>query len=340
VSIRGSRQFQDFEDSLMPRPEFERHAQGGLQIAVASSPAAYFEGRTSQSERALAPTDALEILRKLGSYRRQNSLALARREMGRIERTLFMLEWLRDPALRRQVTAGINTGEAHDALARAVCFNRFGEIRDRSFENQRHRACGVNLIVAAITLWHIVYLRRATSLLETSHPFTSSLLQHVSPLCWEHVNLTGDYTWHSNKRVAKGLPTHPNTSKLQKRLRRALAYMNFRSVRCPFCKARLLRSLTFVLLLPTDERLVQVKREEHIWDAAFATGISLPALCHQGYGLTRAAKLESPGEVDQSDSPISPKTEKPDSFCLAGGAENSMDFRRATAGAKNKISHA
>jgi hypothetical protein len=98
--------------------------------------------------------------------------------------------------------------------------------------------------------------------------------------------------------------------------------------------------LTFVLLLPTDERLVQVKREEHIWDAAFATGISLPALCHQGYGLTSAAKLESPGEVDQSDSPISPKTEKPDSFCLAGGAENSMDFRRATAGAKNKISHA
>ena len=57
-----------------------------------------------------------------------------------------------------------------------------------------------------------------------------------------------------------------------------------------------------MLPLPTDERLVQVKREEHIWDAAFATGISLPALRHQGYCLTRAAKLESPGEVDQSDS--------------------------------------
>jgi Tn3 transposase DDE domain len=35
------------------------------------------------------------ILRKLGSYPRQNSLALALREVGRIERTLFMLEWLR-----------------------------------------------------------------------------------------------------------------------------------------------------------------------------------------------------------------------------------------------------
>ena len=34
------------------------------------------------------------------------------------------------------------------------CFNRLGEIRDRSFENQRHRASGLNLLVAAITLWN------------------------------------------------------------------------------------------------------------------------------------------------------------------------------------------
>jgi TnpA family transposase len=46
------------------------------------------------------------ILRKLGSYPRQNCLALALREVGRIERSLFMLAWLEGPALRRRVTAG------------------------------------------------------------------------------------------------------------------------------------------------------------------------------------------------------------------------------------------
>ena len=30
------------------------------------------------------------------------------------------------------------------------------------------------------------------------------LLQHLAPLGWDHVNLTGDYSWHTNKRVAKG----------------------------------------------------------------------------------------------------------------------------------------
>ncbi|MBV8216153.1 MAG: DUF4158 domain-containing protein, partial [Verrucomicrobia bacterium] len=31
-----------------------------------------------------------------------------------------------------------------------------------------------------------------------------SLLAHLSPVGWEHINLTGDYIWHANKRVAKG----------------------------------------------------------------------------------------------------------------------------------------
>ncbi|WP_420042390.1 Tn3 family transposase, partial [Alcaligenes faecalis] len=74
------------------------------------------------------------MLRKLGSYPRQNGLAVALRELGRIERTLFILDWLQSVELRRRVHAGLNKGEARNALARAVFFNRLGEIRDRSFE--------------------------------------------------------------------------------------------------------------------------------------------------------------------------------------------------------------
>jgi TnpA family transposase len=62
------------------------------------------------------------ILRKLGAYPRQNSLALALRELGRVERTLFTLEWLQNPELRRRVQVGLNKGEAKNALARAVFF--------------------------------------------------------------------------------------------------------------------------------------------------------------------------------------------------------------------------
>jgi len=50
-------------------------------------------------------------------------------------------------------------------LARAVFFNRLGEIRDRGFEQQRYRASGLNLVTAAIVLWNTVYLERAASAL-------------------------------------------------------------------------------------------------------------------------------------------------------------------------------
>ncbi len=106
------------------------------------------------------------ILRKLGSYPRQNGLALALRELGRIERSLFTLDWLQNIELRRRVNAGLNKGEARNALARAVFFNRLGEIRERSFESQQYRASGLNLVVAAIILWNTVYLEQAIQFLK------------------------------------------------------------------------------------------------------------------------------------------------------------------------------
>jgi TnpA family transposase len=138
------------------------------------------------------------ILRKLSSYPRQNGLALALKELGKLERTLFTLQWLQDPELRRRSHVGLNKGEQQNALRRAVFFNRLGEIRDRSYENQRHRASGLNLIVSAIVLWNTTYLQRAVDHLKRQgyHP-TPGDLAHLSPLGWEHINLTGDYHWET-----------------------------------------------------------------------------------------------------------------------------------------------
>jgi TnpA family transposase len=47
------------------------------------------------------------------------------------------------------VNVGLNKGEARNALARAVFLCRLGEIRDRTFEQQRYRASGLTLVTAA-----------------------------------------------------------------------------------------------------------------------------------------------------------------------------------------------
>ena len=106
------------------------------------------------------------MLKKLASYLRKNGLAKALREIGRIERTLFMLDWFRDPLLRRRVQAGLNKGEARNALARAVFLHRLGEIRDRKPENQSYCASGLTLLTAAISLWNTVYMERVIDALK------------------------------------------------------------------------------------------------------------------------------------------------------------------------------
>ena len=131
--------------------------------------------------------------------------AVALRELGRIERTLFILDWLQNVELRRRVHAGLNKGEARNALARAVFFNRLGEIRDRSFEQQRYRASGLNLATAAIVLWNTVYLERAVNALRKRRSdLDETLLEYLSPLGWEHINLTGDYLWRSSAKIGAG----------------------------------------------------------------------------------------------------------------------------------------
>ena len=136
------------------------------------------------------------ILRRLSAYPRQNALAKALKEIGRLERTLFMIDWISDPALRRRTNAGLNKGEARNALARAVFFHRLGEIRDRTFENQRYRASGLNLAVAAIILWNTLYLGRAVDELRSrGEIIPDELLAHIAPLGWEHIAFNGDYVW-------------------------------------------------------------------------------------------------------------------------------------------------
>jgi TnpA family transposase len=147
------------------------------------------------------------ILRKLAAAGAGNALSRALRALGRIERTLFTLQWLSDPALRQRSHAGLNKGEASNALRRAVFFHRQGEIRDRTFENQSFRASGLSLITAAIVHWNTVYLDQAVRQLRAqSVTIPDDLLAHVAPLGWEHISLTGDYVWTA---AVPGAPFRP-----------------------------------------------------------------------------------------------------------------------------------
>lgn len=139
------------------------------------------------------------FLRNLGRYPRQNGLAVALCELGRAVHSGLAAK---NPTA--QPRAGPNEGEARNALSSIVFFNRPYEIRDCSVE-QRYRVSDLYLVMAAVVLWNTVHLEpTAHTLRGRNRAVDDALLQYLSPLGWEHINLTGDYLWCSIAKVGAG----------------------------------------------------------------------------------------------------------------------------------------
>ena len=138
------------------------------------------------------------MLKKLAAHRRQNRLDFALQEVGRIERTLFTLDWLESKSLRQQCQAGLNKGEARHTLAQAVFVHKQGRLRDPQFDNQALKASGLTLVTAAIVYWNTLYMGCAVEYLRArGEPAPDELLAHIAPLGWRHISLTGDYLWQN-----------------------------------------------------------------------------------------------------------------------------------------------
>lgn len=136
------------------------------------------------------------IMGKLGSYARQNKLATALREMGRVEKTIFILDYISNKALRRRVQRGLNKGEAMNGLARVLFFGKRGELRERGLQDQLQLASALNILINTISVRNTVYLSEAVKVLKEKGSLHEELIQHISPLAWEHINFLGEYKFN------------------------------------------------------------------------------------------------------------------------------------------------
>jgi len=144
------------------------------------------------------------LMRKLAAYPRQNQIAHALAEIGQIEKTVFILEYLLDPKLRQRVQRSLNNGESVNSIARVVFAGQRGEFRDRAFQDHVHRASCLHLLIAAIGAWTTPHLAAAVEALRAEgEEVPDEHVAHLSPLVWGHVNFLGTYTFDPG--AARGL---------------------------------------------------------------------------------------------------------------------------------------
>jgi len=105
------------------------------------------------------------LVSKLQSMQQQNPLQQALQELGRVAKTLYILEYVDDPTLRRRVLIGLNKGEHLHSLARDIAFGRQGRFHDRGYEAQLNRASALSLAINAIAVWNTRYFERAQTAL-------------------------------------------------------------------------------------------------------------------------------------------------------------------------------
>jgi len=149
------------------------------------------------------------IFRRLSSFRQQNRFATAFAEFGRIERTIFLLDWLEDPEIRRHVQINLNRGESQHFLSNAVRLGNQGRLLDRTQENQVLRSKANALVTAAFVCSNTKDLDPiVTYLASIGQPVPDEVLPHISPMGWKHITLTGQYYWNRpRKSKERRIPT-------------------------------------------------------------------------------------------------------------------------------------
>jgi len=136
-----------------------------------------------------------QLLRRLGTYSRRNRLYQAFRELGRVVRTVFLLEFLNDAKLREQITATTNKVEAYNGFAKWLNFGGEGVIDTIDPVEQEKHLKYNHLVANAAAIQNVIDLTRAVRELQADGYFVRREdLAQLSPYQTRRLKRFGDYT--------------------------------------------------------------------------------------------------------------------------------------------------
>jgi len=153
----------------------------------------------------MGTVSASELIKSLLRSDRPSSLTKAISELGKIPKTIYMLNYIDDEAYRRRILNQINRGEGRHSLARFICHGQRGEIRKRYREGQEDQLSALGLVTNAVVLWNTMYIQKALAKLRKEGlVINEEDVARLSPLQYKHVNVLGHYSFTLSEEVLKG----------------------------------------------------------------------------------------------------------------------------------------
>jgi len=149
----------------------------------------------------LKENTASDIFRRLNSYSRQHALYQTLKAFGQIIKSLFILRYIDDLALRQAIEKQLNKVELANRFTRAVAVgNPRGFTQIEKEEQEIAEACN-RLIKNSIICWNYLYLARQLEKapdVETRENLLQLIAAH-SPMSWAHINMLGEYDFSEEK---------------------------------------------------------------------------------------------------------------------------------------------
>src|SRR5882724_3641992 len=137
---------------------------------------------------------SVTLLRKLGHESRKNRLYQAFRELGRVVRTVLLLQYLADPEMRQHITAMTNKVEAYNGFAGWLFFGGEGIIAENDPEEQEKIIKYNDLVANAVIFQNVVDVSRVLhALIAEGYPVKREDVAALSPYLTRHVKRFGDY---------------------------------------------------------------------------------------------------------------------------------------------------
>lgn len=141
-------------------------------------------------------TTASLLIAKLHASSRQNTLARALHEYGRLVRTIYVCRYVTNEELRRRVRRALNKGESLHALRRDLLFAHQGHLRRRHLADQVDQALCLTLVTNAAVLWTTAYLADALDALRAEgQPVSEEAITHLTPAQHDHIAFYGEYSF-------------------------------------------------------------------------------------------------------------------------------------------------
>ena len=143
---------------------------------------------------AMKTTTQSIIVRKLSAFARTNKTRRALWEYDNSIRSLYLLDYIDSPPLRRNVQRALNRGENYHQLRRAVSYANFGKLRFKTEQEQQIWGDCARLLTHCIIYYNARLLSQVHKSKEAAEDLQgAALLTQVSPVAWQHLNFYGRY---------------------------------------------------------------------------------------------------------------------------------------------------